>query len=71
MKLKITEIFKSIQGESSYAGLPCVFVRLSGCNLNCNWCDTPYARIKGKYYTIDKIMSYIVNLKSPLVEITE
>lgn len=41
----VCEIFKSIQGESSYAGLPCVFIRLAGCNLGCRWCDTPYARV--------------------------
>ena len=42
MTLKVNEIFHSIQGESTYAGLACVFVRLTGCNLRCRWCDTPY-----------------------------
>jgi 7-carboxy-7-deazaguanine synthase len=52
----ITEIFRSIQGESSYAGLPCIFVRLTGCNLRCTWCDTAYAFYGGSRRTIAEII---------------
>lgn len=52
----ITEIFKSIQGESSYSGLPCIFVRLTGCNLRCKWCDTAYAFHGGTKYGLDDIL---------------
>lgn len=52
----ITEIFKSIQGESSYSGLPCIFVRLTGCNLRCKWCDTAYAFHGGTKYSLDDIL---------------
>lgn len=56
--MQIAEIFRSIQGESTYAGLPCIFVRLTGCNLRCVWCDTPYTswRPEGKNWTIEKIL---------------
>lgn len=70
MGLKINEIFFSIQGESSFAGRPCVFVRLSGCNLNCTYCDTPYAREEGAWMSIDDIYDRVVAYGFPLVEIT-
>ena len=56
MTLKVNEIFYSIQGESSRAGCPCVFVRLSGCNLRCSYCDTPYAYEEGTEMELDKIL---------------
>jgi 7-carboxy-7-deazaguanine synthase len=55
----ITEIFRSIQGESSFAGLPCIFVRLTGCNLRCIWCDTAYAFHGGSHHTIDEVMQMV------------
>ena len=58
----ITEIFKSIQGESSYAGLPCVFVRLTGCNLRCTWCDTAYAFHGGTKYAVGEILTRVEEL---------
>lgn len=70
----ITEIFKSIQGESSYTGFPCVFVRLTGCNLRCNWCDTAYAFHGGTKYSIAEVMARVEELQgdgaAKLVEIT-
>ena len=56
----ITEIFQSIQGESTFAGLPCVFVRLTGCNLRCRWCDTEYAFHGGEWWDINAIIEQVV-----------
>jgi 7-carboxy-7-deazaguanine synthase len=68
--LTITEIYKSVQGESTWAGLPCIFVRLTGCHLRCVWCDTEYAFHGGAKMTISEIVDRCVELTCPLVEIT-
>ena len=70
--MQIIEIYKSLQGESSYAGLPCIFVRLAGCNLRCSWCDSEYTFKGGSRMTLDEIEAEVRKL-SPnggLVEIT-
>lgn len=66
----ITEIFKSIQGESSYAGLPCIFIRLTGCNLRCHWCDTSYAFHGGQKMTPEQILERVRSLGGKTVELT-
>jgi 7-carboxy-7-deazaguanine synthase len=66
----VTEIFKSIQGESTFAGLPCIFVRLTGCNLRCHWCDTAYAFHGGLKMSVDEVMARIGQLGGRLVELT-
>jgi 7-carboxy-7-deazaguanine synthase len=60
--MQITEIFRSIQGESTYAGLPCVFVRLTGCNLRCTWCDTAYAFHGGSKMSIEEVVARVHEL---------
>ncbi len=70
MSLKINEIFYSIQGESSYAGWPCAFVRLTGCNLRCSYCDTTYAYAEGTDFSIDEIVRKVSSYSCPLVEVT-
>jgi 7-carboxy-7-deazaguanine synthase len=68
--LTINEIFYSIQGESTFAGQPCVFVRLTGCDLRCTYCDTEYAFYEGKKWTLDAIVEEIEKHPCRLVEIT-
>jgi 7-carboxy-7-deazaguanine synthase len=70
--MQITEIYKSLQGESTYAGLPCVFVRLTGCNLRCSWCDTEYSFYGGKKMTPEQVFDEVerLTLAGGLVEIT-
>jgi len=68
--LRITEIFHSIQGESTWAGLPCTFVRLTGCPLRCVWCDTEYAFTGGERMSFDAILERVANWPTRLVEIT-
>jgi 7-carboxy-7-deazaguanine synthase len=68
--LSVNEIFYSIQGESTYAGRPCVFVRLAGCDLRCTWCDTAYAFNEGRKMSIDDVLEHVERYGGPLVEVT-
>src|SRR5512139_1204524 len=68
--MKVCEIFASVQGESSYAGLPCVFVRMTGCNLRCSYCDTAYAYSDGREMTEEEIVRVVQSYGLRLVEVT-
>ena len=68
--MRVTEIFYSIQGESSHAGRPCVFVRLTGCNLRCRWCDSEYTFTGGERMSLDEVMERVRGYGCNLVEIT-
>jgi 7-carboxy-7-deazaguanine synthase len=68
--LTINEIFHSIQGESTHTGRPCVFVRLTACDLRCSWCDTPYAFTEGSKVSIDEVIARVEQYGCDLVEIT-
>jgi len=70
MALVVNEIFYSIQGESLYAGLPCIFLRLTGCNLRCAYCDTRYAYSEGRTMEIPEILDRLADYRCRLVEIT-
>src|SRR5215831_4567549 len=67
----ITEIFKSIQGEGTRAGLPCIFVRLTGCNLRCTWCDTAYAFHGGTKMTVEEALERVDELAGRAPQATE
>jgi len=68
--MKINEIFKSIQGESTYMGQPCVFIRATACNLRCSWCDTPYSFHEGIEMSLDEIQGKVEDYRCKLVEVT-
>jgi 7-carboxy-7-deazaguanine synthase len=68
--LTINEIFHSVQGESTYAGRPCVFVRLTACDLRCSWCDTPYAFHEGSKRSLDDVLGEVDRYGCSLVEVT-
>jgi 7-carboxy-7-deazaguanine synthase len=70
VQLRITEIFMSLQGESRFAGLPCAFVRLTGCNLRCTWCDTTYSFHGGSDMSLDSIVERVESYGTKRVEIT-
>ena len=68
--LTVNEIFHSIQGESTYVGQPCVFVRLTACDLRCSWCDTPYAFYEGRKMSIEQVLTEVEQFECETVEIT-
>lgn len=68
--LRVTEIFRSIQGESTHAGRPCTFVRLTGCPMRCVWCDSEYTFTGGEYFSLDDVMDQVRSFGCKLVEVT-
>jgi 7-carboxy-7-deazaguanine synthase len=69
-QLLIHEVYRSIQGESTFAGLPCVFVRLAVCNSRCVWCDTPHAFNEGKPWKLEEVLDRVQSFGCPVVEVT-
>ena len=70
LMLRVTEIFRSIQGESTHAGRPCAFVRLTGCPMRCVWCDSEYTFTGGEYFTLEDVMNQVRAFNCKLVEVT-
>ena len=70
MSVTVSEIFTSLQGETTEQGRPCTFVRLTACDLRCSWCDTPYAFHEGRKMTVDEVVAAVNRHDCPLVEIT-
>src|SRR5213596_604935 len=68
--MRITEIFYSIQGESTHAGKPCVFVRLTGCSLRCGYCDTKYSYSGGQEQSLEQVLATVASYPAKLVEVT-
>ena len=69
-RLKVNEIFYSIQGESTFVGLPCVLVRLTGCQMRCTWCDTEYSFYEGAWMRVDDVIAEVLTHDCPLAEVT-
>lgn len=69
-RLRVNEIFHSLQGESTFAGRPCVLVRLTGCQMRCVWCDSEYSFYEGDWRSIDEVMAEVAGFGCPLVEVT-
>jgi 7-carboxy-7-deazaguanine synthase len=69
-RILINEIFYSIQGESTFAGLPCVLVRTTGCQMRCRWCDTTYSFYQGEWMTLEQVLEQVRRFGCPLVELT-
>ncbi|MED5371002.1 MAG: radical SAM protein [Myxococcota bacterium] len=69
-RLRLSEVYLSVQGESSKAGLPCVFIRLTGCNLRCSWCDSEYTFTGGEHRSIDDVVAEALAFGVPMIEVT-
>src|SRR5947199_4034894 len=69
-QLLLHEIYRSVQGESTFAGLPCVFIRTTVCDLRCTWCDTPHAFTQGTLWPMDAVLDKVRTFATPLVELT-
>ena len=67
-RVVVTEVFRSLQGESSFAGLPCTFVRLTGCSLRCVWCDSAYAFHGGRERSVTDVVAEVAGLMAPVAE---